>query len=173
VSCLANSCPDGSEILKPAVGRRFVAHAAPDPLLGIQAWLVTRQVVEAETGMGLQEPLDLLPSMPAGPVHIEPDRVARQSAMEMPEGLQEPGSIAAGRFHHAVATQEGGHPPREIEPLPMLTGGGDPQALPPFRPAPAHAGVQGEPGLILEDDGLLRVQLREFFLAPAESAGLR
>jgi len=161
--CPLDCFPDGIEMRKPAVGRRFVPHAAPDPFLGIQRRLIPRQVGYAETDVGLQEPLHRPPAMPARPIHIESNRVAPEPAIEMPEPHQEPGAIPPGRFHHAVAPQEGRHPPGEIEPLPVLAGGGDPQALPPLGPALAHARVQGEPGLILEDDGLPRAQPCEFF----------
>ena len=165
--------PDGIEIFEPAVGRRFVPHAAPDPLLGIQRRLITRQVVQPETEVGFQERLYLHPAVPARSIDVEPDRVPPEPAIEVAERHQEPGSIAPRRFHHAVPSQERRHPSGEIESLPVLAGGGDPQALPAFGPAPAHARVQGEAGLILEDDGLPRAQLPEFFLPLAGSGAPR
>lgn len=82
---LANRIPDGMELFEPSVGRRFVPDAPPDALLGIQARLVPWQVVQAEAGMGLQEPLHLLAPMPDRPIDIQPNRVAAEPAIEMSE----------------------------------------------------------------------------------------
>jgi hypothetical protein len=98
--------------------------------------------------------------MPAGAIHIEPDSVPMQPAIELREGAKEPLSIAPRRLEHPIPTQQGGHPPRDIQPLAMLTGGRNPQAPPPSSPPPTHPRVQGEPRLVLEDHGLSRAQGR-------------
>ena len=160
---VANRVPDGVEIFEPSIGRRFVPDAPPDPLLGIQAGLIARQVVQAEAGMGLQESLHLVAPMPDRPIDIQPDRVASEPAIEMPETREEPGAIPPWGAHHTVAPQAGSHPPGEIEPLPVLAGRRNAQPLPPFGPAPPQARVQREPGLIQEGHGLPRTQGGEFF----------
>jgi len=54
----------------------------------------------------------------------------------------------------------------------MLTGGGDPQALPWLRPAKAQSGMQGKARFVLKDHGLIRLQGAEFFLSLAETSPL-
>lgn len=78
---LTNRIPDGIEIGEPSVGRRFVPDAPPDPLLGIQAGLVTGEVVQAKAGMGLQEDRHFLAPMPDRPIDIQPHRVAAEPAI--------------------------------------------------------------------------------------------
>ena len=54
-----NCLPDGLQIREPAVRRRFVPDAAPDPLLGIQGRLVAREVLEPQPAMGPKEMVDV------------------------------------------------------------------------------------------------------------------
>ena len=109
--------------------------------------------------------------MPAGAIHVEPDGEPVQPAVEMREDAEEPLPISPLRLEHPVPTQQGGHPPREIQPLPMLTGGWDAKPLAASGPPPPQARVQGKPGLVLEDHRLSRAQGRQFFLTPAGTAG--
>lgn len=170
---LTNRIPDGIEIGEPSVGRRFVPDAPPDPLLGIQAGLIAGQVVQVETGMGLQEDRHLLAPMPNCPIDIQPNCVAAEPAREMPETDEESFAIPPRGAHRAVAPQQRGHPPGQIEPLPVLAGRGDAQPLPRLGPPAAQTRVEGEPGLIQEDHGLARAQRDEFFLTPVENGAPR
>jgi len=168
-----NCLPNGVECLEPAVRGGFVPHTAPDPLLGIQGGLVPRQVVQVQPGMGLQEALHLGPAVPASAIDVQPNRVPFEAAIEMSKSHQKPSAIPSGRSHHALASQEGRHPSRQIESLAVLARSRNPQALSALGPAPAHPGMQGEASLILKDEGLVRAQRREFFLPSAESVGPR
>lgn len=155
--------PNGIERLEPTIRGRLVSHAAPDPFLGIEPRLVGWEIAQGQARMGLEELDDLLAAMPDSAIDVQPDRVAAQSPIEVPEDDQKPRPIAPRGVHQAVPTQQGRHPPREIESLPMLAGGEDPQPLPAAGPAPAPARVQGEAGLIWEHDGLAGPQPPEFF----------
>ena len=155
--------PNGIERLAPTIRGRLVSHAAPDPFLGIEPRLVGWEIAQVQARMGLEELDDLIAAMPDSAIDVPPNRVAAQSPIEMPEHDQKPQPIAPRCFHQPVPTQQGGHPPRAIEPLPMLAGGKDPQPLPAAGPAPAPARVQGEAGLIWEHDGLAGPQPPEFF----------
>lgn len=170
---LTNRFPDGIEIFEPSVGGRFIPDAPPDPLLGIQTWLIAGQVVQVETGMGVQEDRHLLAPMPNCPIDIQPNRVAAEPAIEMPEAQEEPGAIPLRGAHRAVAPQQRGHPPGQIEPLPVLAGRGDAQPLPRLGPPSAQARVECEPRFIQKGHGLVRAQRDEFFLTPAESGAPR
>lgn len=169
----ANCLPDRVEILKPAVGRRLISHAAPDPLLRIQAWLVAGEIVQVEAGVRVEERLHLLPAMPSRPIDIEPESVAPKPAIHMPKPQQESSTIATWHLDHAIASQQGSHPAREVEPLAVLAGSGNAQPLLSFGPPPAQPGMERKPRLIQEGHGLPRPQACEFFLTPAGSAGLR
>jgi len=108
--------------------------------------------------------------MPAGAIHVQPDRQAGQAPVQMAKDLEKPCAITALGWHHPVPAQQGSHPPREGQPLAMLAAGGHPQPLPDSRPPATHARVQGEPRFVLEDHRLLRPQAVKFFLTPVETA---
>ena len=167
-----NCRPDGIEIFEPAVGRHFVPHTAPDPLLGIQRRLITRQVVQPETKMGVQERLYLRPAVPARSIDVEPDRVPPEPAIEVAERHQEPGSIAPRRFHHAGPSQERRHPSGEIESLPVLAGGGDPQALPALAQPRPTRGCKVKPVSSWKTTVSRGPSSASFFYRPLEAARL-
>ena len=114
-----------------------------------------------------------LAAMPAGPIDIEPDGLVPEPSIQMPQDQEKAGPIPACGVDQSQAPQQGGHPARDIEPLPMLAGRRNPEALPPAGPAPAQPGMLGKAGLILEDHRLVGAQGVQFFLMPAESAGHR
>jgi hypothetical protein len=94
----------------------------------------------------------------------------------MPKYQQKPSAIPSGRSHHAMASQAGRYPSRQIEALAVLAHGRNPHALPAFGPAPAHPGMQGEAGLILKDEGRRaswKIVLRNFQLRVLVASGFR
>ena len=135
----ANCLPDRVQILKPAVGRRLVSHATPDPLLRIEAWLVAGEMGQVEAGVRFEERFHLLPPMPNCPIDIEPESVAPKPAIHMPKPQQESRTIAPWRLDDAIASQQGGHPAREVKPLTVLAGSGNAQPLLSFGPPPAQS----------------------------------
>ncbi len=159
--------PDGIEFREPAVRRSFVPDAAPHALLGIQGRLVPRQVGEPETRMSLEEGVHSVPLVPPRAVDIEPDRVAPEPAVEMPERLEEARPVAPRQPDHATPAEERRHPAAEVEAGLVLAGRGDPETLAALRPPAAEPGVKREAGFIRESDGLGRPQAAEFFLAGA------
>ena len=158
------------QVIEPPIGRAFIADTTPDPLLRIQRGLIGWQEVQPYLGMAVEEPVDLLSPMPTRSIHIEPHRVASQPAHHLPEYPQEAVPISSDRPHQTVTSQQRGDPSRQIQPLLVLAGGGNAQALTPQRPASSKTGMHRKAALILEDHRFLRSQRVEFFLTPAENA---
>ena len=105
------------------------------------------------------------PLVPPGAIDIEPDRGAAEPPIQVLEGLQKAGSVPLGHPEHAAAPHERRHPAAEIEPIMVLTGRGDAEALAALAPAPPEAGMEGEACLIREGDGGVGAEGPEFFLA--------
>src|SRR3990172_4343632 len=93
-------------------------------------------------------------------------------AMQMLQYPQKSFCVSLLGSNFSLAPQLRSDPARNIEPVPMLTGGGDPQALPWLRPAKAQSGMQGKARFVLKDHGLIRLQGAEFFLSLAETSPL-
>jgi len=170
MGCPLDRLPRRLEILKPAVGGRFIAHPPPNALLGIQRWLIGRQVLQVEPGMGVQELSDDVAPMPTSAIDIQPHPIPPQSTNQMSEHHHESRAVPVGRSHQTVPSQKWRHPPREVEPFVMLAGCGNPKTLPLGSPPPSQARMQGEARLILKDDGLAPAQRLEFFLTDAGTA---
>jgi hypothetical protein len=109
--------------------------------------------------------------MPTRPIDIKPDGIALQPSIEVPKHLEESLPITFACLNHAVPTQQWGHPSRNVEPQPMLTRGGNAQALPPFNPTPTQSRVQAKARLVLEDYGFPLSQRLKFFLKPYGISG--
>lgn len=102
--------------------------------------------------------------MPTRPIDIKPDGIALQPSIEMPKHLEESLPITFACLNHAVATQQRGHPSRNVQPQPMLACGGNAQALPPFSPTPTQSRMQAKARLVLENYRLPLSQRLKFFL---------
>mgnify|MGYP001572442175 CR=1 FL=1 len=165
--------PDGVEIVEPPVGGGFVANATPDTFLGIQRGLVARQIVQSQSRVRMEELPDRVSLMPRGAIHVEPNPVAPESAIERLEDRQEPLPIPSRGAHQAIPPQQRRHPTGEIEPLVMLAGRGNPKALAPEGPPPPQPRMTSKTRLILEDDGFVGSQGVQFFLTSAGSVGRR
>ena len=155
------------EFREAPVRRRLVPNPPPDPLLRIQGGLVAWEVVEVEARVGPEEAVHGLAFMPPGAIDVQPNREAPQPPAEVAEGLQEARPVPPRQPEHATPAEAGRHPTAEVEPGVVLAGRGDPEAFAALAPAAAQAGMEREAGLIGEDDGLLRAEGLEFFLAGA------
>jgi hypothetical protein len=162
---LVNRRPDDIEFREPPVGGGLVPNPTPHPLLGVQGGLVSRQVGEPEARMSLEEGIDVVPLVPARAIDIEPDRVAPEPPVEMPERLEKARPIAPRQPNHAAPAKERRHPAAEVKARVVLAGRGDPEALAALRPPAAEPGMEREAGLIREGDGFVRAERLEFFLA--------
>ena len=124
------------------MGGGFLTDPAPDSLLQIPARLIRGQVVQVEAGRGSKKLLHGICFMPAGPLHIQPDRIASQPSVKMPQDLEKSLTISARRFNHALSSQQRSHPTGKVQTLTMLAGGRNPQPLATFCPAPFQARVE-------------------------------
>ena len=161
--------PRLTQIGKPLVGGRFIAHLSPNALLDIQPRLVARQVCHMQPGMRVEKRFNLRPPMPRRPIHIEPHRVPVQLTHHLSQTRHKPGLIAPRRAQDPPTLQHRSHPAKTVEPGVMLTRGRNAQPLPSPCPPPAQTGMQGEARLILKDHRVTPPQRLEFFLTVAES----
>ena len=102
--------------------------------------------------------------MPACSVHIKPDGVAFKPPIQVTKPIKESLPISSLGLNHSIASQQGGDPTRDIQPLTMLAGGWNPQTLPSFGPATAKPGMQTESGFILKNNRLSWFKRLQFFL---------
>jgi hypothetical protein len=163
-----NCFPDHFQILEPPIGGGFVADLTPNPLLHIQSRLITRQISQADPSMLPKKEIYFLPSMPSRPVHIQPQRIPPQSSIQLFQTIQKPFPVPLRLPQYPFPPQQGSHPPKNIQPLTMLTRGRNPQPFAPLGPTPTQTRMQRKSRLILKYDRLLRSQRTEFFLRPAE-----
>ena len=152
------------EVLKPDVPGDLVAALAPDILLLIESGLIGRQVFQMNLSMALEEKPYFVSFVPFSPVHIEVDNVTAELFQHMLQYLHESLAVTLGGAYQAFPPQQGGHPTGEIEPLAMLAGGRDLEALTFLSPASSQAGMKAKAGLILKDDGFIGFELGQFFL---------
>lgn len=131
--------------------------------------MITRQRLQVQAYVRFDKDSDFLSRVPLGSVHIQPDRIPLEAPTETP---QEPFSVSSRQPHQAPWTQQRGHPAQHIEPLAMLTGGGNPKPLALLGPPHSQTGMQGETGFVLKNNGLLRTQRPELFLTPCGTFSL-
>jgi len=112
--------------------------------------------------------IHFLPSMPTCPVHIQPQRIPPQSSIQLLQTIQKPFPVPLRLPQNPFPPQQRSNPPKNIQPLTMLTRGRNPQPLSPLGPTPTQARMQRKSRLILKNRRLLRPQRTEFFLRPAE-----
>jgi hypothetical protein len=166
--CFLNCLPDNFQIFEPSIGGGFIADLTPNPLLYIQTRLISRQISQTDPSMLPKKKIHFLPSMPTCPVHIQPQRIPLQSSIQLLQTIQKPFPVPLRLPQNPFPPQQRSNPPKNIQPLTMLTRGRNPQLLSPLGPTPTQARMQRESGLILKNHRLLRPQRAEFFLRPAE-----
>lgn len=155
------------------VACHVVARLTPDPLFEIQSGLKGGEILQVEIVMRTQKRLDLTASVPAGAVHVQPDRVAPQrDAVDAPwrESL-----LGCRRVPVQPApAREGSDPPEHVQAVMMRAPRRYPQTVTALRPAPPQPGMEREPRFIFEDNGLARTQGGASFLgSPGTVARLR
>ena len=165
-----NCFPDHFQIFEPSIRGGFVADLTPNPLLHIQSRLITRQISQTDPSMLPKKNIHFLPSMPSCPIHIQPQRIPPQSSIQMPQTIQKTFPVPLRLSQYPFSPQQGGNPPKYIQPFTVLTRGRNPQPLSPLGPTPTQTRMQRKSRLILKYDRLLRPQRAEFFLRPAETS---
>lgn len=167
-----HSLPGDLQGLKPAVRSGLVAYLSPDAFLHIETGLVAGQVLDSESSMSAEKLLDLHAHMPAGSVHVEPDRIAPEPLAHLPQAIEKSRSIPTRGSHQPRSPQQGCDPPEDVQPMAMLAGGRDSKPLAPFSPSPTETWMQAEARFVLKDYGLSRSQFPEFFLTSSETSSL-
>jgi hypothetical protein len=166
VGSLLNNIPDHIQIFKPTIGSRLITDLSPDTFLEVQAGLIRRQVVQMQSYMGLYKKIDLLTFVPSRPIHIKPDRVPLKPPIKMLQTVNESLSIALGRSHQPLPTEQRGNPSEDIQPLMMLAGRRNPESLSCLGPSYPKTRMESKPGFVLKNNGFLRPQRLKFFLTP-------
>jgi hypothetical protein len=162
--------PDIIQSFKPLIRRRLIANLTPDTLLKIQPGLITGQVLHMQSPVCLNETVNRVSLMPSRPIHIEPNRITTKPLVQVTQTPKESLPVTAGVVHHAPTSKQRSHPSKHIQPLPMLTRGGNTQPLPNLRPPNAKSRMKGKPCFILKDNRLPRLQGLKFFLKSGEIA---
>ena len=165
-----NGIPNKIESFKPTIRRGFVPNLTPDPFLGIQTRLITRQVSQAKSRMSPYKQIYFLPLMPSGSVHIKPDGIPSKSAVKILQTSKKPLSISPRPSDYPSPTQQRGYPPKQIQSLAMLARGRNAQPPPSSCPPQAQSGMKRKSRFILKNDRFLRCQPPEFFLRLHEIA---
>ena len=125
--------PNMVESFKPTIRRGFIPNLTPDPLLGIQTGLITRQVPQTKSHMSSHKQINLLPLMPSGSVHIKPDGIPSESAIKILQASNKSPSISSRPSDHPSPTQQRSDPSKQIQSLAMLARGSNTQPLPSSR----------------------------------------
>jgi hypothetical protein len=114
---------------EPTIRRSFVSNLTPDPFLGIQPRLITRQVSQTKSHIRPYKQINFLPLMPSGSVHIEPDRIPLKSTIKILRASNKSPSISSRPSDHPSMTQQRSHPSKQIQSLTMLARGRNEQPL--------------------------------------------
>jgi hypothetical protein len=165
-----NRFPYHVQTLKPTIHRRFITDTPPYSFLKIQSWLITRQILHMKPSMSLKKKLNGLPTMPSGPIHIQPDRIPFEPSVEIFQTAHKPLSVPSRPSHKAIATQKRRYPPEDIQPLAMLARGRDLEPVSFSCPSHPYARMEGEARFILKHDRFPGAQSLQFFLKPDETS---
>lgn len=157
------------ETVEPDVAGNFVSALSPNAFLLIECWLVRRQVFKVNSGMVPEKELNLLTFVPFCAIHIEVDGITSERSEHMLQDLQESLPVPLLGTYESFSPQQRGHPSRQVEPLPVLAGGRNPETLTLLGPTSAEAGMKAETGLILKDDRFVDFESAEFFLTAGEN----
>jgi hypothetical protein len=163
-----NSFPDQIQRLKPAIGCGFVAYLPPDPLLGVEARLVGREIDETNSLVSSQEDSDLFAFMPPRAINIQPNLIPLKPTIELPETIQKSIPVALRAGQHSHPTQQRGNPPEDVQSFPMLTGCEHLQSAANFTPPSAKTRMKGKARFIFKNNSLFSCQQLEFFLRSDE-----
>jgi len=161
---ILNGFPNHIQRFKPAIGRGFISYLSPHSLLGIERWLVRREVLQVNTLVCPYKTSNLFPFVPFGAIYIQPDFIPLKSAIQLAEASEESLSVPLGASQHSHPSQQRGNPTKNIQSVAMLAGSGNPQPPTDFTPPSTQTRVQRKTGLIFKDNGLFSSQSPEFFL---------
>lgn len=159
--------PDLIQAIEPPIGGGFLSDATPDSFLQVQSRLAGGQVDQMQPPMSGKKLFHRVSSMPASPVHIEPDRTPSQSAVKVLQDSEQSMTVSAGGLNHSVSPQQRSHPAGKVQTLTVLSGSGNSQTVAPFGAAPPQTRVRREATLVLEDHGVSGARALKFFLRPA------
>lgn len=104
--------------------------------------------------------------MPLRSVYIDPNFVPLQMLIEVLQASDKTLAISLRGPDQPLSTQQRSHPPKDVEPITMLTGSRDSQPFPLLAPSHTQTRMQRESCFILKYNGLVRLQGSEFFLRP-------
>jgi hypothetical protein len=121
-----------------------------------------------QSPMDANKLIDFFSLVPSGSIHIEINRISPKTLVKMSQAINESFPVALRRPDQPSAPQQRSHPTKQIEPLAVLTGGGDAQPLSDLRPAKPQTGMQSKTGFIFKDDSLSRPKRSQFFLGCGE-----
>ena len=169
---ILNGFPNHIQRFKPAICRGFIPHLSPNSLLGIEHRLIRREVLQVNTFVCPYETPNFFPFVPISAIYIQIDRIPPKPAIQLAEASEEAFSVPLGTSQHSHPPQQRGNPTKNIQPLVMLAGSGNPQPPADFTPPSAQTRMQSKTGLIFKDNGLLSSQRSEFFLTCDETFGL-
>ena len=159
-----NSFPNQIQRFEPAIGCGFVAYLPPDPLLGVETWLVGREIDKTDALVGLQENLNLIAFMPPSAIDIEPDFISLKTTRELSETVKESIPIALRASQHSHPAQQGGDPPEDVQSFLVLTGCEHPQSAANLAPPSSKSRMKGKARFIFKNNSLFSGQQAEFFL---------
>ncbi len=89
----------------------------------------------------------------------------------MVKHLQESLPVAFRCAYQSFPPQQRRHPTGQIEPLVVLAGGRHSESLTLLSPPAPQAGMKAKTGLILKNDGLIVLEVAQFFLTPCGNGG--
>jgi len=111
--------------------------------------------------------------MPSRVVHPKIDDLSFEAINNLPQNLDKPISIAADPLHDSMRSLDKINPPKDIQPLLMLTPGIDKRSAPPLRPYSSQLRMQRKPCLILKKNHPINLTFQsrqEFFFNVSRNA---
>ena len=148
---------DGVQTVEPDIPGNFIFALSPDALLFVECGLVGRKVFKMNPSMALEKELDSFAFVPVSPIHIEVNGIASVGSDHMLQDLQESLPVAPGRAYQSFPPQQWRHPAGQIEPFPVLAGGGNFEAFTLPGPTSPETGMKAKASFILKDDGFIWV----------------
>lgn len=88
--------------------------------------------------------------MPTSLIHIQPEGIALQTPIKMPQNFNKSLTVPPFGLNHPISTQQRSHPSRKIQTNPVLAGRSNPQALANSGPTATQTRMQSKTCLILK-----------------------
>jgi hypothetical protein len=122
--------------------------------------------------MLLNKKIDFLTAVPSCAIHVKPDGLPAEPGIHLFQHVKESFAISLRPSRQTLASKQGRHPTKEVKTLTMLAGRRDPEPFANTSPTHAQARMEREACFIFENNGFLRAQGLNFFLAPEQTAWL-